>query len=227
MWTFLAPIKISQPMLPLVQEAAPRAPSDRDLQASMHECTIAIQQSQLGLFDLSDYYLRERHVGEFPSSSDYVGQVVINDVGRGRGRGVVLTKDVDEGELLFVSNPIAFMQLQGMGQTDEKSQGFVSGKVQEAFRSICENAHASNRGLQNLHLMYDGERNLPVPSADILSPSFIEDSKTQQPLEAAQARRIIQLNAFNGTATMGWKNLPGSGEQDNKVSFISLDSSSP
>jgi hypothetical protein len=187
----------------------------------MHESNIGIQQSRQGLYDLSNYYLKGKQSGEVPVCADYLGPVVVSDVGRGRGRGLVLTKDVEAGELLLVSNPLAFLPLQGLDQTrDEISQAFVSGKVQEQFRKIYDSTHSSNRSLQKLPMLFDGERTLPPPPEYLLSASSAGVSVKQEPLDANRIRRIIQLNAINGNATMGWKNLPGSGEQDQKVSIF-------
>jgi hypothetical protein len=103
---------------------------------------------------------------------------------------------------------------------DEISQAFVSGKVQEQFRKIYDSTHSSNRSLQKLPMLFDGERTLPPPPEYLLSASSAGVSVKQEPLDANRIRRIIQLNAINGNATMGWKNLPGSGEQDQKVSIF-------
>jgi len=130
---------------------------------------------------------------------------------------------VEAGELLLVSNPLAFLPLQGLDQTrDEISQAFVSGKVQEQFRKIYDSTHSSNRSLQKLPMLFDGERTLPPPPEYLLSASSAGVSVKQEPLDANRIRRIIQLNAINGNATMGWKNLPGSGEQDQKVEHWGL-----
>lgn len=156
-------------------------------------------------------------MGESPFCADYVGPVIVTDVGRGRGRGLILTKDVEAGELLLVSNPIAVLPLQDVDQTrNDISQAFVNGKVQEGFRKIIETAHAQNKGLEKLSTLCDGEKVLAAPSVN----QNDSESATQEHLDAARVRRIIQLNAINGDATMGWKNLPGSGEQDKKVNFV-------
>jgi tetratricopeptide (TPR) repeat protein len=198
--------------LTTLQAAAPRAPSDRDLQAALHESSTAVQQSCHGHYDLSQYYLKGKQTGESPHCADYIGPVIITDVGRGRGRGLVLTKDVEAGELLLVSNPIAFLPLQNADQSrNDISQAFVNGKVQEGFRKIVEASHSHNKGLERLPSLYDGEKALPAPS---VQQTHFESASH---LDGAQIRRIIQLNAINGDATMGWKNLPGSGEQAQKV----------
>ena len=199
-------------MLVCLQAAAPRAPSDRDLQAALHESSTAVQQSCHGHYDLSHYYLKGKQMGESPHCADYVGPVVVTDMGRGRGRGLVLTKDVEAGELLLVSNPIAFLPLQDVDhERSDISQAFVNGKVQEGFRKIVETSHSQNKGLEKLLTLYDGEK---VPAAPSVHQTHFESASH---LDAARIRRIIQLNAINGDATMGWKNLPGSGEQDQKV----------
>lgn len=203
--------------LTTLQAAAPRAPSDRDLQAALHESSTAVQQSCHGHYDLSQYYLKGKQTREGPNCADYIGPVIITDVGRGRGRGLVLTKDVDAGELLLVSNPIAFLPLQNADQSrNDVSQAFVNGKVQEGFRKIVEASHSHNKGLERLPSLYDGEKALPAPS---VQQTHFESASH---LDGAQIRRIIQLNAINGDATMGWKNLPGSGEQAQKVEHWGL-----
>ncbi|KAG0585784.1 hypothetical protein KC19_2G038800 [Ceratodon purpureus] len=203
--------------LTTLQAAAPRAPSDRDLQAALHESSTAVQQSCHGHYDLSHYYLKGKQMGESPHCADYIGPVIVTDVGRGRGRGLVLTKDVEAGELLLVSNPIMFLPLQYGDQTrNDISQAFVNGKVQEGFRKIIESSHSHNKGLEKLPTLYDGEKALPAPS---VHQTHFESASH---LDAAHIRRVIQLNAINGDATMGWKNLPGSGEQDQKVEHWGL-----
>ncbi|KAG0569456.1 hypothetical protein KC19_6G091500 [Ceratodon purpureus] len=205
--------------LTTLQAAAPRAPTDRDLQAALHESSTGFQQSCHGHYDLSHYYLKGKQVGESPFCADYVGPVIVTDVGRGRGRGLILTKDVEAGELLLVANPIAFLPLQDVDPTrNDISQAFVNGKVQEGFRKIIETAHAQNKGLERLSTLCDGEKVLPAPSVNQTD----SESATEEQLDAARIRRIVQLNAINGDATMGWKNLPGSGEQDKKVEHWGL-----
>ncbi len=204
-----------------MQEAAPRAPSDKDLQAALHESIIRVQQSEMGLFDLSNFYLRGRYVGEFPSCTDYIGPVKVAEVGHGCGRGLVLKKHVEAGELLLVSNPIAFMEVQSFDhQTGvEVSEQSINRKVQEAFGPICANPHDN----QKLHMLYDGVKKLPTPPANLLTSNSRCSPVAMAPLDASCIHRIIQLNAFNGNATIGWKNLPGSGDQENKVSLYFAD----
>lgn len=205
--------------LTTLQVAAPRAPTDRDLQAALHECSTGVQQSCHGHYDLAHYYLKGRQAGESPFCADYIGPVIITDVGRGRGRGLVLTKDVEAGELLLVSNPIAFLPLQeGDHSRTEMSQGLVNGKVQEGFRKIFDAAQAHNKGLEKMPTLYDGEKALPCPSVNCTD----FESGPQERLNASRIRCIIRFNAINGDATMGWKNLPGSGEQDRKVEHWGL-----
>lgn len=173
-----------------------------------------MQQSCHGHYDLSHYYLKGKQAGESPFSADFVGPVIVTDVGRGRGRGLVLTKDVEAGELLLVSNPMAFLPLQDVDQTrHEISQAFVDGKVQEGFRHVFETAQ--HKGLEKLVTLCDGEKILPAPS---VHQTDAEAGTPELHLDHARVRRIVQLNAITGDATMGWKNLPGSGEQDKKVS---------
>jgi hypothetical protein len=202
-----------------LQEAAPRAPSDKDLQAALHESIIHVQQSEMGLFDLSNFYLRGRYAGEFPSCTDYIGPVKVAEVGHGCGRGLVLKKHVEAGELLLVSNPIAFMEVQRFDhQTGvEVSEQSINQKVQEAFGPICANPHALGWDNQKLHMLFDGVKKLPTPPANLLTSNSRCSPVAMAPLDASCIHRIIQLNAFNGNPTIGWKNLPGSGDQENKV----------
>jgi hypothetical protein len=208
-----------------LQEAAPRAPSDKDLQAALHESIIHVQQSEMGLFDLSNFYLRGRYVGEFPSCTDYIGPVKVAEVGHGCGRGLVLKKHVEAGELLLVSNPIAFTEVQRFDhQTGvEVSEQSINRKVQEAFGPICANPHALGWDNQKLHMLFDGVKKLPTPPANLLTSNSRFSPVAMAPLDASCIHRIIQLNAFNGNATIGWKNLPGSGDQENKVSLYFAD----
>jgi len=203
----------------ILREAAPRAPSDKDLQAALHESIIHVQQSEMGLFDLSNFYLRGRYVGEFPSCTDYIGPVKVAEVGHGCGRGLVLKKHVEAGELLLVSNTIAFTEVQRFDyQTGvEVSEQSINRKVQEAFGPICANPHALGWDNQKLHTLFDGVKKLPTPPANLLTSNSRFSPVAMAPLDASCIHRIIQLNAFNGNATIGWKNLPGSGDQENKV----------
>ncbi|CAM6007029.1 unnamed protein product [Sphagnum balticum] len=203
----------------ILREAAPRAPLDKDLQAALHESIIRVQQSEMGLFDLSNFYLKGRYVGEFPSCTDYIGPVKVAEVGHGCGRGLVLKKHVEAGELLLVSNPIAFMEVQSFDhQTGvEVSEQSINWKVQEAFGPICANPHALGWDNQKLHMLFDGVKKLPTPPANLLTSNSRCSPVAMAPLDASCIHRIIQLNAFNGNASIGWKNLPGSGDQENKV----------
>ncbi|KAH9563444.1 hypothetical protein CY35_05G126100 [Sphagnum magellanicum] len=203
----------------ILQQAAPRAPSDKDLQAALHESTVRVQQSVSGLFDLSNFYLKGRYVGEFPSCADYIGPIKVVEVGHGRGRGLVLKKHVEAGELLLVSNPIAFMQLKGFNHHRgvEVSQESIRRKVQEAFAPIFTNPHISGSDSQKLHTLFDGETKLPVPPANLLTSNSRGRTVPMAPIDTSCISRIIQLNAFNGNATMGWRNLPSSADQQNKV----------
>ncbi|CAM6049142.1 unnamed protein product [Sphagnum compactum] len=203
----------------ILQQAAPRAPSDKDLQAALHESTVHVQQSVSGLFDLSNFYLKGRYVGEFPSCADYIGPIKVVEVGHGRGRGLVLKKHVEAGELLLVSNPIAFMQLKGFNHHRgvEVSQESIHRKVQEAFAPIFTNPHISGSDSQKLHTLFDGETKLPVPPANWLTSNSRGRTVPMAPIDTSCISRIIQLNAFNGNATMGWRNFPSSADQQNEV----------
>lgn len=205
--------------LTTLQEAAPRAPLDRDLQAALHESSTGVQQACHGHYDLAHYYLKGKQMGESPFCVDYIGPVIVTDVGRGRGRGLILTKDVEAGELLLVSNPMAFLPLPEDEQAhNEISQALVTGKVQEGFFKVIEAGHGHNKGLEKLSTLYDGETVLPTPSVNHIDA----ESATSERLDAARIRHIIRLNAINGDATMGWKNLPGSGDQAQKVEHWGL-----
>ncbi|CAM6026963.1 unnamed protein product [Sphagnum balticum] len=203
----------------ILQQAAPRAPSDKDLQAALHESTVRVQQSVSGLFDLSNFYLKGRYVGEFPSCADYIGPIKVVEVGHGRGRGLVLKKHVEAGELLLVSNPIAFTQLKGFNHHRgvEVSRESIHRKVQEAFAPIFTNPHISGSDSQKLHTLFDGETKLPVPPANWLTSNSRSRTVPMAPIDTSCISRIIQFNAFNGNATMGWRNLPSSADQQNKV----------
>lgn len=50
-------------------------------------------------------------MGEFFFCVDYIGFVIVIDVGWGCGWGFILMKDVEVGELLFVFNFMVFLLL--------------------------------------------------------------------------------------------------------------------
>lgn len=104
---------------------------------------------------------------------------MVFQVGDGMGRGLVVTADVEPGDLLLVSNPLAKLSKQetemvsGAGAADEMSDSPTTTNVlhEHLIRVLCARAANSSRDRALLsRLCKQKEEILPVPSMSIFCP---------------------------------------------------------
>jgi hypothetical protein len=86
---------------------------------------VAHEKSRSGDHDLMDFFFRGC-IGDIPSYADFVGAIEIRRASSGHGQwGLFATKDVQPGELLLVSDPLAsvrHMTLNADGTTNHPAK---------------------------------------------------------------------------------------------------------
>ena len=128
-------------------------PEDAAATNALAECEMLTRQAFLGDYDMPAL-LFGRLAMSFRRCADYVGPVAVARV-PGKGRGVVVTKDVKAGDLLCVSSPLAVAPLRAGAE-----MALVQGLVAAAARA---GGHEARRGSARLERRVGGRR-LRAPS---------------------------------------------------------------
>ena len=106
-------------------------PEDAAATNALAECEMLTRQAFLGDYDMPAL-LFGRLAMSFRRCADYVGPVAVARV-PGKGRGVVVTKDVKAGDLLCVSSPLAVAPLRAGAE-----MALVQGLVAAAARAPAD-----------------------------------------------------------------------------------------
>ncbi|CAM6110303.1 unnamed protein product [Calypogeia fissa] len=144
---------------------------DLDIEKAMKRTKICMQQTTSGEYNLSDFYLSGCK-GPLIPCCDFVGPVQISKV-KNAGRGLIVTKDVAAGELLFVSNAIAMAFIlpepsllhQGLHyQSEHEDEHLIS--------KLAEVARCSPKARKQLYsLAFDNcQLDMRIPSMDLFRP---------------------------------------------------------
>lgn len=180
------------------------APQDQDIEKAMKRTKICIQQTVYGDYNLSDFYLRGCK-GSFEPCCDYVGPVQISKV-RNAGRGLILTKDVAAGELLFVSNALAMAFIlpepsllhQGLHYQSEHEDEHLISKLAEVARSFP-------KARQQLYsLAYENcQLDMRIPSMDLFrqggdwTSNFSLEESEELEVDIVRMWGVAHYSAFN------------------------------
>lgn len=227
--------------LRFLQVAKDRAPLDKDLQEALQACQVGDKQSRLGVYDLSEYILNGKTSGNsiVPRCADYVGPISVEHLGDDRGYGLRISRSVEAGSPILVSNPLVFVtdsssngdhlgsQQSGASILQEKLASVVlkqldaSTRYVERILALCH-AHAGGEGpvesgtaIQNGHVSAEGPTldvfNQAVKAYDSLYASAATKLSLQKNLDSARISRIIHHNAFDRSTL---RTQVGSVEQD-------------
>ncbi|CAM6084852.1 unnamed protein product [Calypogeia fissa] len=106
-------------------DALKKYPYDKSINDLLNKSRIGLGQSQKGIYDLDEWFVN-RCSGPPPPCSDFVGPVEIRRV-LGKGRGLFVTKDVEAGDLLLVSNPLLVVRRK-LNSEDDEDYGHITTK---------------------------------------------------------------------------------------------------
>ncbi|CAM6105334.1 unnamed protein product [Calypogeia fissa] len=202
------------------EAANARTPFNKDVLAAIKLSRTADQQNHLGIYDLTDYYLRGRFNGEIPNCADYIGPIQIRAHIGEKGRGLFLTKSVEAGDLLMVSNPLAFCQPEQQSHSNSKlhvlskefmtqeDNGRIPVEVEDKLVEILlERAKVSSKHCERLLTLChckQGISHQPAPPVDLFisgrqisPPSDMEHIDTEE-LDDIRLRQIIAQNVIDG-----------------------------
>ncbi|KAG6546856.1 hypothetical protein Mapa_011472 [Marchantia paleacea] len=195
-----------QQALTHLESAYARAPFDKDLLAAIKLSRIGDHQSRLGVYELTDFYLKGRFAGEIPTCADYVGPIQVKAASGDKGRGLFLTKHVEAGDLLLVSNPLAMLDSMSANKCrknslDSCAKGRLDPEIQEKLvHAVRERAKVSTKNRQRLLALCHGPDSVQhaVPSMDL----FIPGRRLAPPvetlnLEEERINRLVMRNAID------------------------------
>lgn len=183
----------------------PAATLRTNILATMKRAAHASKQANFGIYDDLDDYFRDGCNGFPPDCNDYWGPIEMRYVDGKRGRGLFLTKDVKEGELLLVSNALAVARLQGKPVTPAASRintDKLSAILEDLITQLVELAAKSPSILHQLYSLQDSS---DYPGG-ALPPKILfsgqGDMAEQEPgvltLDVQRIRRIVGINALEG-----------------------------
>ncbi|BFI04679.1 protein MpATXR1 [Marchantia polymorpha subsp. ruderalis] len=194
-----------QQALTHLESAYARAPFDKDLLAAIKLSRIGDHQSRLGVYELTDFYLKGRFAGEIPTCADYVGPIQVKAASGDKGRGLFLTKHVEAGDLLLVSNPLAMLDSMSANKCrknslDSGAKGRLDPEIQEKLvLAVRERAKVSTKNRQRLLALCHGPDSAQhaVPSMDLFIPGRRVAPVETLNLEEERINRLVMRNAID------------------------------
>lgn len=207
------------------QNALLLSTQDKDIKNALQRSKTCDLQSRLGLYEISKYILGTCD-GAATECSDYVGPVEIKWCAEKGRRGLYVTKDVDVGELLLVSNALSVVRIDG---TNPKKVEGPSGRSNRLLRDellfkLFNLALKSPKWLQQMNFLTDaeGQRDDRCPPMDLFKPNQTWDSFNLHDMPLARIKGTVLQNALDesGSCARGLHNnrLPG----ENNRQFLGL-----
>ncbi|XP_073389149.1 methyltransferase FGSG_00040 [Physcomitrium patens] len=207
------------------QDALVLYPLDKDIKNALQRSKTCDLQSRLGLFEISKCILGscDGGVTEF---SDYVGPVEIKWSENLGMRGLFVTKDVDVGDLLLVSNAISAVRIDG---TNPKRVEGSSGRSNAILRDelafkLYNLIPKSPKWQHQLSFLTDSgdKKDDRCPPMDLFKPNQTWNSFSKHEVSPSRIEGIVFQNALDesGSCARGLHNnrLPG----ENNRQFLGL-----
>ena len=174
---------------------------DKDIKTALQRSMTCDLQSRLGLYELSKYVLGTCE-GATPDCSDYVGPIEIKWCAKICRRGVFVTKDVEVGELLLVSNALSVVRIDG---TNPKKVEGPSGRSNTLLRDellfkLFNLALKSPKWLHQLSSLTDseGQKEEKCPPMDLFKPNHRWESLTlRDDMPLARIKGVVLQNALD------------------------------
>lgn len=176
--------------------ALEKAP-EKEIKLALERSQICDNQSRLGLYNLHKHLLGDEDGPTPPEYSDFVGPVEIKLMeGKGK-RGLFVTRDVEVGELLLVSNALAVVHAEGRRMVTSSGRSNIVLRDELVFK-LSNLVLKSSRWLQQMCCLADCDchGNGKVPSLELFRPnSKWTSSKDDVPL--ARIKGVILQNAMD------------------------------
>ncbi|KAH7293273.1 hypothetical protein KP509_28G018800 [Ceratopteris richardii] len=136
------------------------------IQKSIKECSTCEQQQRTGVYNLMEL-LREAKSGSNPVCGEYVGPVTIGSAeDPNLGRAILVSKDVEPGELLMVSRAVAHVTFEYKIESMWKSyHDLVVSQLLPRARS----SELFQKQVSSLSLSSRSSKDFSVPSTDLLT----------------------------------------------------------
>lgn len=170
---------------------------EKEIKLAHERSSLCDQQSRLGHYALHSYLLEENDTSSPPEYSDYVGPVEIKLMeGKGK-RGLFVTRDVEVGELLLVSNALAVVHAEGRRMVTPSGRSNASLRDELVFK-LSNLVLKSSKWLQQMCNLADCDchGNGKVPSLELFRPnSKWNSSKDDVPL--ARIKGVVLQNALD------------------------------
>lgn len=207
------------------QNALLLSTQDKDIKNALQRSKTCDLQSRLGLYEISKYILGTCD-GAATECSDFVGPVEIKWCAEKGRRGLYVTKDVDVGELLLVSNALSVVRIDG---TNPKKMEGSSGRSNRVLRDellfkLLNLALKSPKWQHQMSFLTvkEGQKDDRCPPMDLFRPNQSWDSFSEHDMLPAHIKGIVLQNALDesGSCSRGLHNnrLPG----ENNRQFLGL-----
>ncbi|KAG0574845.1 hypothetical protein KC19_VG296300 [Ceratodon purpureus] len=169
---------------------------EKEIKLAHERSSVCDQQSRLGVYDIHKYLLDDYDGSTPPEYSDYVGPVEIKLMeGKGK-RGLFVTRDVEVGELLLVSNALAVVHAEGRRMFTSSGRSNATLRDELVFK-LSNLVLKSSKWLQQMCNLADCDchGNGKVPSLELFRPnSKWNSSKDDVPL--ARIKGVVLQNAL-------------------------------
>eukprot|EP01018_Ginkgo_biloba_P013777 Gb_00792 [translate_table: standard] len=160
-------------------------------------------QSKTGKYDLSRYFLGAEYA---PEVADFVGSVILKRTDDGRGRGLFATENVRAGDLLVVSNALAYSVTCGNIQMEWSQRRLESlSRINVITKLVTLTSPKALRQLLSLQYSSCEENGLEVPSMDLFKPNTahhdcFNGGPAGQEMQVDMDRiiKIFKENSFGG-----------------------------
>ena len=179
-------------------------PEDAAATNALAECEMLTRQAFLGDYDMPALLFGRLEMS-FRRCADYVGPVAVARV-PGKGRGVVVTKDVKAGDLLCVSSPLAVAPLRAGAE-----MALVQGLVATAARA---RGHEARRGSAASSDASADDASAPLPDLALFrrhlsrgDESFPDPAPSQETF-ARHCAAVVKTAAVRNAGSVGVYALP-------------------
>jgi hypothetical protein len=182
---------------------------DEEIVALAERARARLREERTGTYDWRDVYGQCRRRGGHLVDVDvaeYVGPVEARRVGLSRGRGLVATRDVDPGELLLVSKPVALASAAGHDAGSpgavvglNLASGQLDGPAQvELTRVLAREAHCAPELSRAVQSLYAGKGDDGGDDGVELTASRPSSPPVERvDIDAARIERVCTFNSFN------------------------------
>ncbi|KAF3326365.1 SET and MYND domain-containing protein [Carex littledalei] len=169
--------------------------SNAMVQVLLKKCRNLEAISRTGLVDLSEWVLCG-FAGKVPELAEFMGPLEVRKSGH-TGRGLFLTKNVDAGSILIITNAVATCRGILSNKSDERGQMVMWKNFVDKILGTVENCEKT---LDLIHKLSNGDSDteLEVPDMGVFKPDlglFTSDKVTTE-VDVGHVLKVLDVNSL-------------------------------